>query len=248
MNPAVHESVSYGEPPSESCRDLPETAQSGQNGVAPEGAGTASVHLPVPGSDDPKAEDEQGVEVTAVERIYVETDKIETFKKECGEYIVLDCGATSNLNGALTSDRAQHHMMASGKDLAESIEFDTGTVKEFRFGDNQTGYSSGLLSLHTSLFGRKILYQSHTVNGAATFLGSVHFLSKLDAIIMFKRGVGYFPALDPDHIYELKRMASGHLGLALEDDGTRHRKYSIKDDKVIPLLEKAAAAFDATPP
>ena len=65
---------------------------------------------------------------------------------------------------------------------------------------------------------------------------------------MFKRGVGYFLALDPDQVYELKRLASGHLGLAFEDDGTRHRKYSIKDDQVVPLVEKAAAAFDATPP
>ena len=73
-------------------------------------------------------------------------------------------------------------------------------------------------------------------------------MSKLDATIGFKRGVGYFPALDPDRIYELKTVASGHLGLAFKDDGTRHRKYSIKDDKVIPLLKKAAAAFDATPP
>ena len=198
--------------------------------------------------DEEQLTEQQPVEVTAVERVYVETDKIEAFKKECGEYVILDCGATSNLNGALTSDRVQHHMMSSGKDLNEAVQFDPNTVKEFRSGDDKTGHSNGLLSLKTSLLGRDILYQSHSVNGAAPFLGSIHFLSKLDATIMFKRGVGYFPALDPDHVYELKRLASGHLGLAFEDDGTRHRKYNIKSDSVIPLLEKAAAAFDATPP
>ena len=91
-------------------------------------------------------------------REYVETDKIEAFKKECGEYVILDCGATSNLNGAQTSDRVQHHMMASGKDLSDAVQFDPNPVKEFRFGDDNTGHPNGVLTLKTSLLGRDILY------------------------------------------------------------------------------------------
>ena len=68
-------------------------------------------------------------------------------------------------------------------------------------------------------------------------------MSTLNATISFRSGLGYFPALDPDHVYELKRMASGHLGLAFHDDGTRHRRFKISTGEIFETMQRAEAAF-----
>ena len=68
-------------------------------------------------------------------------------------------------------------------------------------------------------------------------LGPIAFLFETDVTINFKMGIAPFGAFDPDHHYLLKRMSSGHLGLAIHDPGGRHPKVHAKD----PMVEQIAS-------
>ena len=71
------------------------------------------------------------------------------------------------------------------------------------------------------------------------------FPCESDATITFRTGVALFPNLDPDHHVPLKRMSSGHLGLAIHDPGDRHPRVAVKDPTVERVSELANAISDA---
>ena len=85
--------------------------------------------------------------------------------------------------------------------------------------------------------------QNHVVRGGTPSLGSTHFLGEMDAYIGFKKGVGYLPTLDDETVHELHRMASGHLGLALNDDGAAHHRWNILSVHVFEILKRGKEAF-----
>lgn len=136
-------------------------------------------------------------------------------------------------------------IMQSNMDPSETCTLDPNTQKEFRFGDDRTDNSTGVMSMDTSLVGCPVNYNQHVMNGGAPMLASVMFLRDIDEYVGFKAGIGYSPKLDPHHVYELKRMTSGHLGLALHDPGSRHRRYHIEKNEVFDILKKAEEAFAA---
>ena len=76
------------------------------------------------------------------------------------------------------------------------------------FGDDAIEESSGVLSLETQLLGKEVTYQTHTVNGGAPWLGSIHFLERCNATINFKTGLAYFPELNAEQLVYLKKMSS----------------------------------------
>ena len=82
--------------------------------------------------------------------------------------------------------------------------------------------------------------------GEVPMLASVHFMGEIDAYIAFKKGVGYFPTLDPDHFIKLHRFKTGHLGLAIFDDGSRHQKVKVDDASILKGLEIAGHIFEGT--
>ena len=127
--------------------------------------------------------------------------------------------------------------MENGIPPEDRFSVDNEQKKSFRFGDDAIEESSGVLSLETQLLGKEVTYQTHTVNGGAPWLGSIHFLERCNATINFKTGLAYFPELNAEELVYLKKMSSGHLGLALNDDGTAHQKVPLGDD-IVTLLAK----------
>ncbi len=94
--------------------------------------------------------------------------------------------------------------------------------------------------MDTRLLGREVKYSSHVMDGGAPWLSSINFLCETDATISFRHGLAHFGELDPDHVVRLKRMASGHVGLALHDDGSRHERYPLNGREVSVVMREIA--------
>ena len=103
-----------------------------------------------------------------LEAVFAEhPEKYEAFKQECEQFVVLDCGATTNLGGQETADGTQTTMIQSNINPSSVMFFDRSKTKDFRFGNDHSGASSGVLSLQTKLLGRDVEYKSHMMEGGA---------------------------------------------------------------------------------
>ena len=113
-----------------------------------------------------------GVLAGQPERVYVDGEKYDQFKQECSEYLVIDSGATNNLEGANTSDDMQDNLADNGVDPTFHMKLDTQDTKEFRFGNDKTGQAAGLRTFDTSLLGKDVAYRTYLCDGGAPWLGS----------------------------------------------------------------------------
>ena len=98
------------------------------------------------------------------------------------------------------------------------------------------------MTLETALLGKDVEYRTYLCDGGAPWLGSMSFLYESDATINFRSGIAHFRNLDPENHVLLKRMSSGHLGLAIHDPGDRHPNVAVKHT-IVQQLSKLSQAM-----
>ncbi len=61
----------------------------------------------------------------------------------------------------------------------------------------------------------------------------------------FPHALGHFASLQPEYIYQLKVMSSGHLGMALHDvNGDRHRRFDLRNASVMMSMKEIAELLE----
>jgi hypothetical protein len=130
-------------------------------------------------------------------------------QEESAGHGVMDCGATENVQGIETAEK---ELQAS----QHQFELDKSTTREFRYGNDGTSESLGVLTREAPLTGE---VSSHLIEGGAPLLLSVLWLKEMKAVIDFDSNTGMLRAVNND-VVQFPTASSGHLMVPLSGNLT----------------------------